>query len=189
MATCSHSRQGFFVPSLWCFRMRALRAFSLLGCGRAADKSSQAADSGVVIAADSAVVSSLVSALDSCSRDVRTAARWSGRLRSFGRFALFLPDSARILKLDHTAGHLNIAWPRCPDACRFSVGVYGDSGVSLEARVAQLVAEQRRIDSVNRDSQKEAMEFDELDAPPRPFTTAAGRGYIIDHSCGGLAVE
>lgn len=187
MATRSHSRQAFLVTSLSSVRMMALTVFGLLGCGRAADKSSQAADSAVVIAADSAVVSSLVSALDSCSRDGRTAARWSGSLRSFGRFALFLPDSARILKLDNTAGQLNITWPRCPDACRFSVGVYADSGVSLEARVAQLVAEQRRIYSANRDLKKEAMEFDELDAPPRPFTTAAERGYIIDHSCGDCA--
>lgn len=166
----------------------AVMVLGLLGCGRAPDKSSRAAvDSAVDPAVDSAVVSALVSALDSCSQDSRPTTRWSGVVRSFGRFTLFLPDSARILDLDRITGRLAVAWPRCPDDCRFSVAVYGDSGVNLEARVARLLAEQRRIDSVNRDPAREAMEFDEIDGPPQPFTTPAGRGYVIDHSCGDCA--
>ena len=176
------------MPRLARFGMgAALMVLGLLGCGRAPDKSSQAAVDSVDPDVDSAAVSAVVAGLDSCSQDSSQAMRWSGVVRSFGRFTLFLPDSARILDLDRTTGRLDVAWPRCPDNCRFGVAVYSDSGVSLEARVAQMVAEQRRIDSVNRDPGTAVSEFDEIDAPPRSFTTPAGGGYVIVHSCGDCA--
>ncbi|MGH7680227.1 MAG: hypothetical protein ACRENU_17280 [Gemmatimonadaceae bacterium] len=64
--------------------------------------------------------------------------------------------------------------------------IYSDSGQSLEARIAGLVAEQRRIDSVNKDPRAVA-EFDKIDGPPKPSTTAAGQGFVINHSCGDCA--
>ena len=50
-----------------------------------------------------------------------------------------------------------------------------------------MVAAQKAIDSINKDPNTTVHEFDDIDGPPRPFTTAAGRGYLIDNSCGDCA--
>jgi hypothetical protein len=108
-----------------------------------------------------------------------------GTIRTFPMFSLFVPDSARAT-VDTVRGSVSLAWPRCPD-CRFTVHVQPDSGIDLEQRIARLVAEQRRIDSINRDPQAPDQEFDEIDGPPQPFTTSAGRGFLIDNDCGDCA--
>jgi hypothetical protein len=164
-----------------------MTVLGLLGCGQARDKSPRAVVDSANPVIDSVAVSAVVSELDSCSKEHRPTTRWSGAFRSFGRFTMFLPDSARMPNLDTVTGRLDVAWPRCADRCRFSVTVIGDSGVNLDARVARLVAEQRRIESVNRDPAKKGMEFDEIGAPPKPFNSRAGQGYVIDHACGDCA--
>jgi hypothetical protein len=162
----------------------ALMAVSLWGCGGPAEEFPRpATDSGVVSTVDAAVVA----ALDSCGQDGSVASRWSGGVRPFRRFALFIPESARIISVDSGTGQLAVWWPTCPDHCRFNVSVYSDSGISLEARIAQMTAEQRRIDSVNQDSATDVGEFDELDAPPRPFRNSNAEGYLVNHSCGDCA--
>lgn len=180
-----------------------LMALGSMRCGRPAENAPQlAVDSPIVSAVDSstrsAADSSMIASLDSCSAlalggagedsaqssaNSRTGPRWSGAVRSFDQFTLFVPDSARVGPGRGTS-QLTLLWPRCVEHCGFVVAVYGDSGVSLEARVAQLVAEQRRIDSVNRNPSDGILEFDEIDGPPRPFTTPGGSGFVIDHSCG-----
>jgi hypothetical protein len=199
------------------FAMKSIVLLGLWACSRPPDNpaphtvgtstlsafdSSAAADESSAIAVDAEVITAIVSALDSCTSIVSHGSdsarqppgslgkrRWSGSVRSFGYFTLFLPDSARILELNRTAGALRVDWPMCSDYCHFGVSVYADSGVDLNSRVARLVAEQRRIDSVNRDPRAEAMEFDEINGPPRPVMTPTGRAYVIDHSCGDCAAS
>ena len=81
---------------------------------------------------------------------------------------------------------MTVGLPGCPD-CEFEVRVQPDSGVALEARVASVVARQRSIDSINRDPATKVHEFDEIDSPPREFVSAAGRGVMLDNSCGDCA--
>lgn len=171
-----------------CFRLvigELLLASVVTGC-RAADESLRTQPDATPIAA----------ALDSCGlastpgkRQDRqpivsgTRTRWSGAVRSFPMFSLFIPDSAKATLTGGGAKGVTLAWPECPK-CTFSVFIKPDSGIGLEARIASLVAEQRRIDSVNRDPNTVIHEFDEIDGPPVPFTTRAGRGYRIEDSCG-----
>jgi hypothetical protein len=50
-----------------------------------------------------------------------------------------------------------------------------------------MVAAQHTIDSINRDPHTIVHELDEIDGPPLPFLTPAGRGYLIDTECGDCA--
>lgn len=131
---------------------------------------------------------SIAAALDSCS-GVGTGPprRWLGSVHEFGKFSLFVPDSARVVQHDSTPDQVSLVWPRCPERCRFGVSVQLDSGVTVEARVARRVAEQKRIDSVNTDPRREGYEFDEMNRPPMPFVARGARGYLIDESCGDCA--
>lgn len=113
-------------------------------------------------------------------------ARWSGAVRAFRMFSLYIPDSARIVATDSLAGGVTLAWPGC-SGCRFGVGIHPDSGLGLEARIARMVASQRTIDSINHDPTTVIHEFDEIDGPPRPFMTPTGKGYLIDNDCGDCA--
>ncbi|HYD52864.1 MAG TPA: hypothetical protein VEA99_09565 [Gemmatimonadaceae bacterium] len=159
-------------------------AVVLLGCGRSTDGSMPVhADRGIASAG-----AAVIAALDSCEQGGRPTMRWSGGVRAFDRFTLFVPDSAALVG-DADAGHFTLSWPGCPDACRFAVGVHADSGINLEARVARMVAEQRLVDSMNADPRSEAMEFDVLAGPPQPFDTSHGRGYRIDDACGDCAAS
>ena len=161
----------------------AVLAVMLWGCGSSEEKTPPAATDAGVSGADAAVIASL----DSCNRESNLVSHWSGNARLFRQFALFIPDSARVTNPGADLSQLDLTWPRGGEHCRFSVSVYSDSGISLEARVTQMVGAQRRIDSVNQDSATEIGEFDELDAPPRPVKTANASGYVIDHSCGDCA--
>ena len=130
--------------------------------------------------------SPVIAALRSCDGDTTSSRapsrfQWSGAPHSFAKFTLFIPDSVRVGSVDGE-GTVHLTWPRC-SACRFDVAIHGDSGIDVEARVRRLVAEQRRIDSVNKDPAA-LHEFDDIDGPPRPITTAAGNGYLISESCG-----
>src|SRR5688572_7181885 len=77
--------------------------------------------------------SSVIASLDSCSAlpssgpredsaqpsaNAQTVSRWSGAVRAFDRFTLFVPDSARV-ELDTSTHGLVLVWPRCGDRCRF----------------------------------------------------------------------
>jgi hypothetical protein len=167
----------------------------VLACGQAPGRDSTATVDSTTgagptfgaSAVTAAVDVSIPVALDSCNADTAPNTRWSGIVRSFGPYTLFLPDSVRMLDSDSITGTLKLSWPRCPEQCSFTVTVYPDSGLSLEVRVARLVAQQRRIDSVNTLPGVAATEFDELDGPPRPFRTSAAQGFAIDHSCGDCA--
>ena len=113
-------------------------------------------------------------------------ARWSGAVRAFRMFTLFIPDSARVVAADSVTGAVTLAWPGC-SGCRFGVGIQVDSGLRLEARIARMLASQRTIDSINRDPKTVVHEFDEIDGPPQPFMTPTGRAYLIDNDCGDCA--
>jgi hypothetical protein len=63
------------------------------------------------------------------------------------------------------------------------VNVRLDSGRTVEQRMAALVEEQRKIDSVNR-IPGVIERFNEIDGPPARFRTAAGIGYLVDYDCG-----
>lgn len=180
----------------------------LVGCSVVRDGSSHAPATAGASAAvqtsraddanDESAASAVAAALDSCN-----ASRWpldtagtpigkgstwaSGRIRHFAGYALFIPDSARVeMKAGARAG-LSLAWSSC-EGCRFGVGIQVDStGSGIEGRVARLVAEQRVIDSVNKDPKAEAGEFNVIDGPPEPITTRAGRGYVINNDCGDCA--
>ena len=78
---------------------------------------------------------------------------------------------------------VSLDWPDCPK-CNFNVGVSPDSGLSVEARVARLAAEQRAIDSANHDPNATAGEFNEIDGLPEAFTGPGGRGFLINYDCG-----
>lgn len=135
-------------------------------------------------------------ALDSCE-----AAKWSdqdtmpgghshprltGKVRSYERFAIWLPDAAHVSDDTATRG-IGLAWPDC-EKCRFSVSVQRDTvHGGLEERIARMVAAQKKIDSINNDPHTTIGEFNDMDSPPQPITTAAGRGYLIDDSCGDCA--
>ena len=147
-------------------------------------------------AQSSAIPALLRQALDSCparrtSASARTAqeepsALLKGSVRDFGKFSIFVPDDARVRVLDSASSRMTVGLPGCPD-CEFEVRVQPDSGVALEARVASVVARQRSIDSINRDPATKVHEFDEIDSPPREFVSAAGRGVMLDNSCGDCA--
>ena len=140
--------------------------------------------------------STVEAALDSCE-----AAKWSaqdttpaghphppltGRARSYERFSIWIPDSAHVA-LDSVTRGIGLAWPDC-EKCRFGVTVQRDTVPGgLEERIARMVASQKKIDSVNNDPHTTIHEFDDIDGPPQPFTTAAGHGYLIDNSCGDCA--
>lgn len=137
-------------------------------------------------------------ALDSCQAAGRAApagaqhvtpdAVLRGTVHNFRMFSLVVPDSAQITVSDTLLGGVTLTWPRCAD-CTFALSVRADSGIDLEQRIARIVAEQRRIDSVNRDPQAVAGEFNEIDGPPEPFTTLTGKGYLIDNDCGDCAAR
>lgn len=144
----------------------------------------------------SATANGVEASLDSCeavkwpSRDttppLRPHARLAGRVRSYGRFSFWVPDSAHVT-IDSTRGGVGLTWPDC-EKCRFGVSVQRDTTTGgLEGRIAKMIASQKVIDSINNDPHTTIHEFDEIDGPPRPFTTAAGRGYLIDESCGDCA--
>ena len=150
-------------------------------------------------AASSATLEAEASAsLDSCEHAYRSSARSrtgsfdsnesrgsKGNVEDFPAFSLFIPNSARIVATDRAPEHLSLSWPECP-GCRFSIAIQPDSGLGLEMRIARLVAEQRRIDSVNRDPDA-IHEFDEIDGPPVLIATPGARGYQIDRDCGDCA--
>ena len=143
----------------------------------------------------SATATGVEASLDSCE-----AAKWSaqdptpprhqllrltGRVRTYERFSIWVPDSAHV-GVD-SAGAVALTWPEC-EKCRFGVNVQRDTTTGgLEARIAKMIASQKVIDSINNDPRTTIHEFDEIDGPPRPFTTAAGHGYLIDESCGDCA--
>jgi hypothetical protein len=54
----------------------------------------------------------------------------------------------------------------------------------MDATIANLIEEQRQVDSANHDPKAQAMEFDVIDGPPIRFSSAAGRGYIVKNDCG-----
>jgi hypothetical protein len=116
----------------------------------------------------------------------RETAAWRGSVRTFPLFSMFVPDEARIIAIDSTKGEVSLAWPDCP-RCQFTVTVRPDSGIDVEARIAQLVAQQRTIDSINHDPYTVLHEFDEIHGPPQPFRTTSGRGYLVNVDCGDCA--
>jgi hypothetical protein len=112
--------------------------------------------------------------------------RLAGRVRSFERFSIWVPDSAHVT-VDSAARAVGLAWPDC-EKCRFGVNVQRDTTTGgLDGRIAKMIASQKVIDSINNDPRTIIHEFDDIEGPPQPFTTAAGRGYIIDDSCGDCA--
>jgi len=149
-------------------------------------------------AQSSEIPGSLLQALDSCPTARPSASSQSARqepeanplshgsVRDFGKFSIFIPDDARVRVLDSASDRVTLGLPGCPD-CEFEVRVHGDSGVRLDARVASIVARQRSIDSINRNPGTKVHEFDEIDSPPREFVGAAGRGVMLDNSCGDCA--
>jgi hypothetical protein len=139
------------------------------------------------VPADPGLVASLTSALEKCAAPQDIAARWTGKVAVFPRYTIFVPDSAPIAERRRPTGNLTLEWPRCGENCLFAVAIHADSGVDADARIARMLAEQRRVDSVNKDPKTEVMEFDVFDTPPQPITTPAGRGYVIDYSCGDCA--
>jgi hypothetical protein len=168
-----------------------------LSCHAAHDTNDRAVN--ISVAAAAADVARLTRSVDA-SLDSCNAVRWpgdtagtvvgqksawgAGTIRTFGLFSLFVPDRANIVVVDTTLGSLTLTWSDCP-GCSFGVDVAVDSArTGIEGRVAQIVAAQRVIDSINRDPRTTAMEFDDIDGPPEPFTAAAGRGYRIDGNCG-----
>jgi hypothetical protein len=135
-------------------------------------------------------------AVDSCeaakwsSQDTTAAGhrhpRLTGSVRSYERFALWVPDAAHVTMDTATRG-IALAWPDC-EKCRFGASVQRDTVPGgLEERIARMIASQKKIDSINKDPATTVGEFDETDGPPQPITTAAGRGYLIDDSCGDCA--
>ena len=123
--------------------------------------------------------------LSGCHRDAAINCALPGQVRKFGAFSIRVPVGARIISADSASGRLELSWPGCEN-CNFAVTVKPDSGIDVGARIARLVAEQRRIDSVNKVPDA-VSEFDEINEPPRPFTTPSANGYLIDHSCGDCA--
>lgn len=112
--------------------------------------------------------------------------RLAGRVRSYERFSIWVPDSAHVT-VDSATHGVGLSWPDC-DKCRFGLNVQRDTTTGgLEGRIAKMVAAQKVIDSINKDPNTTVHEFDDIDGPPQPFTTAAGRGYLIDDSCGDCA--
>src|SRR5262245_14173686 len=139
-------------------------------------------------------------ALDSCN-----ASTWSGTgrpgsgptkprptgglgatLHDFPGFSLFVPRGARITASDSAPNVFGVGWPDC-DRCRFAVSISTDSGITVDQRIARMVASQARIDSINKDPHTEIHEFDEIDGPPVLFLNPSGRGYLIDNDCGDCA--
>lgn len=144
----------------------------------------------------SMMATSVEGALDSCEALKWSAqdtmpqghrhARLTGRVRSYPRFSIWVPDSARVT-IDSTTRGVGLSWPDC-EKCRFGVNVQRDTAMGgLEGRIARMIASQKVIDSINHDPHTTVYEFDEIDGPPQPITTAAGRGYLIDESCGDCA--
>lgn len=99
-------------------------------------------------------------------------------------FSLIVPKGVTTVGRDSVLDGAELTWPQCGEQCWFRVAVQPDSGIGLEARIAKMVAEQARIDSINKDPRTTVHEFDAIGGPPRAFTTASGRGYIVDISCG-----
>lgn len=147
-------------------------------------------------AAERAVAASL----DSCGRgygtretappttpsSARTTQGWAVSSRRFQAFSLLIPDSAAVAVFATPTGSVDLRWRKCA-GCRFSVALQSDSGVGIDARIAQLVAEQRRIDSANKNPHAEAFEFNEIDGPPVRIPTSVGQGYLITRDCGDCA--
>lgn len=177
------------------YRRRGVRHIALLVIVLSACRSSGDVDRG------SATTAFARAALDSCNAPTwpgtgrpgsgPTKPRPTGGLEAtrhdFTAFSLFLPKGARIAARDSTPNVVGIAWPDC-DRCQFDVSVVPDSGISVERRIADMVALQARIDSINKDPKTEIHEFDEIDGPPVPFSSPAGsRGYLINNDCGDCA--
>ena len=149
-------------------------------------------------ASSETMAAKVAASLDSCQHAYQSSVRSrtgtvaanesrssTGNMEHFSAFSLFIPNHARIVETDRARDHLSLSWPECP-RCRFSVAIQPDSGLGLDMRIARLVAEQKRIDSVNRDPGA-IHEFDEIDGPPVVIATPAGHGYEIDHDCGDCA--
>lgn len=115
----------------------------------------------------------------------RETADWPGAIRDFGEFSMFVPAASRVT-IDRATGNVHLSWPACP-ACLLSVEVHPAAGQDMEARIAQLVAQQRTIDSINHDPNTVLHEFDVIDGPPQRFRTRTARGYLIREDCGDCA--
>jgi hypothetical protein len=139
--------------------------------------------------ANTAHASAINAALDSCNRatyrrqDHPHPAPLTATIRSFGRFSIAVPRGARLLRADTVNGHVAIEWPGCPKHCHFTVTLESDSGRSADRRVAALIEEQRKIDSLNR-VPGGVGEFSVIDGQPQRVQTAAGLAWLIDNDCG-----
>jgi len=132
--------------------------------------------------------------LDSCNAGRRPsnpsatpavrASTWAtGAIRSIGRVAMFVPDSAQLTVTDTTFGAFGFSFSDCP-GCRFGLEVAVDStGKGIEGLVSALVAEQRAVDSANKDS-RGVMQFNVIDGPPTRIDVGGEPAYIIDDDCG-----
>jgi hypothetical protein len=107
--------------------------------------------------------------------------RLAASIREFTHFSILTPERAKVESIDNG---VSLNWPECR-GCSFAVRIQSDSsGRGIDGQMRALVAEQRRIDSVNKDRRTVVQEFDVIDGPPVPFVSDAGRGLLIDESCG-----
>ena len=94
----------------------------------------------------------------------------------FGREVSLFAELCAVVVFDESA-------PRC----ELSVGAQPDAGKDVEARIEQLVARQRTIDSINHDPNTVGHEYNGIDRPPLRFRTNTGRGYLVHLDCGDCA--
>jgi hypothetical protein len=162
---------------------------------RAVKLTTHSADSLRVAVSPTAMIDALHQELDSCNvgrypseppgTPAKRKSTWAtGAIRSIGRVSMFVPDSARLTVSDTTRGAFGFAFRDCP-GCGFNVSVDRDTtGKGIDGLVAELIAEQRAVDSANKDPKRLAYEFDVIDGPPRPIEVGGERAYFIDDDCG-----
>jgi hypothetical protein len=121
---------------------------------------------------------------DAAGTPTDRAGSWAtGAVRAIGRVSIFVPDRMRLAATDSTLGAFGFLFSDCP-GCNFKVAVAVDSnGKGVEGQVALLVAEQRRVDSINK-IPNAVGEFDVIDGPPTPIDIDGVRAYLIDNDCG-----